>query len=76
MMGSMISLRSATGSVRSADQREDNGSEVKSLQDKLKQAESRLTDLRNQSQQLRQELKMAHKVNSELTVVKLLLSVV
>ena len=32
-------------------------------QEKLRVTESRLTDLRNQTQQLRQELKVAHKVS-------------
>lgn len=58
-VGSVVSLRTQD------DAREDNGSEVKALQDRLKQSESRLTDLRNQSQQLRQELKVAHKVLSQ-----------
>lgn len=58
MMGSMISLRSA----QTDSNKEEDGVDVKALQDRLKQSESRLTDYRNQCQQLRQELKVANKV--------------
>ncbi|XP_005095112.1 coiled-coil domain-containing protein 13 [Aplysia californica] len=59
VMGSMISLRSQL------DSKDDDGVDVKALQDKLKQSECRLTDFRNQCQQLRQELKVAQKVLSQ-----------
>ena len=36
--------------------------EMKTLQDKIKTTEQRLTETRNQCQSLRQELKMAQKV--------------
>lgn len=57
VMGSVISLQSAQ-----TDNRDDDSVDVKALQDRLKQSESRLTDYRNQCQQLRQELKVANKV--------------
>jgi len=60
MMGSMISLNSAV-----EKEKEDSGVDVKALQAKLKQAESRCTDYRNTTQQLRNEIKVAHKVLSQ-----------
>ncbi|CAG5114967.1 unnamed protein product [Candidula unifasciata] len=41
---------------------DDDGVDVKLLQDRLKQSETRATDFRNQCLSLRQELKVAHKV--------------
>lgn len=42
----------------------DEGVDVKGLQDKLKQTESKLADYRNQCQALKQELKIQHKVGT------------
>ena len=57
-MGSMISLSSQI-----PDNRNEDAVDVKALQDRLKQSEARVTDFRNQCQSLRQELKVANKVN-------------
>ena len=57
-MGSVISLSSQI-----PDNRNEDAVDVKALQDRLKQSEARVTDFRNQCQSLRQELKVANKVN-------------
>ncbi|XP_071103198.1 coiled-coil domain-containing protein 13-like [Haliotis cracherodii] len=57
VMGSMISLQS-----QFLEEKTDEGVDVKGLQDKLKQTESKLADYRNQCQALKQELKIQHKV--------------
>ncbi|RUS82327.1 hypothetical protein EGW08_009917 [Elysia chlorotica] len=62
-MGSMLSLRSQVSESRAGD--DTSGVDVKALQDRLKQTESRCTDFRNQCQSLRQELKIANKVLSQ-----------
>lgn len=58
VMGSVVSLKSNVDGVK-----DDETVDVKALQDRLKQSETRATDFRNQCQSLRQELKIAHKVS-------------
>ncbi|CAL1528593.1 unnamed protein product [Lymnaea stagnalis] len=57
--------QSVAGSAAQLDNKEDDGVDIKALQERLKQSEVRLTDFRNQCQSLRQELKIAHKVMSQ-----------
>ncbi|KAI8767448.1 coiled-coil domain-containing protein 13 [Biomphalaria glabrata] len=61
---SVISSAKGTQSQHS-DNKDEDVVDVKALQDRLKQTESRLTDFRNQCQSLRQELKIAQKVLSQ-----------
>lgn len=60
------SLRSAFGSVISlqsqAETKEQDEVDVKALQDKLKQTETKMAEFRNQCQMLKQDIKVAHKV--------------
>ena len=46
-----------------------NEAEVKILQDKLKQSEQKAAEFRNQCQSLRQELKVAQKVQSIRSII-------
>ncbi|GFO30348.1 coiled-coil domain-containing protein 13 [Plakobranchus ocellatus] len=61
-MGSMISLRSQVSDSQSENP---SAADMKALQDRLKQAEAKVTDFRNQCLSLRQELKVANKVLSQ-----------
>ncbi|KAH9519253.1 Coiled-coil domain-containing protein 13 [Bulinus truncatus] len=58
-------MNSIKGTQPQSDNKDYDAVDVKALQDRLKQTESRLTDLRNQCQSLRQELKIAQKVLSQ-----------
>ncbi|KAK6180709.1 hypothetical protein SNE40_008710 [Patella caerulea] len=49
-------------SIYSDNDREQAELDVKALQDKLKQTEAKVAEFRNQSSQLKQDLKIAHKV--------------
>ncbi|OWF48709.1 coiled-coil domain-containing protein 13-like [Mizuhopecten yessoensis] len=59
MMGSAVSLR------LQAEEKSEDQVDVKAIQDKLKQTESKVSDYRNQISSLKQELKIVNKVLSQ-----------
>ncbi|XP_060576015.1 coiled-coil domain-containing protein 13-like isoform X2 [Ruditapes philippinarum] len=60
------SIRASTISLRSSiDEKPDDPNEIKVLQDKLKQMESKMIDYRNSNSTLKQELRIAHKALSQ-----------
>lgn len=59
MMGSAVSLRTQL------EEKSEDQVDVKAIQDKLKQTESKMADYRNQCSSLKQELKVVHKVLSQ-----------